>query len=153
MAPEAKLPSESPACEPDEAGAAPAEPEKVSMPQRLSRRLVRLLPVLGAAVALGSLLPHLPKERQVELRLEHPDTVTAVELTWLDRRDASQATPVQGGAWRFSPGAAPRFVSTTVKLPDGAYDLEITVERAEGRDALHRSVTLGDSDRITLPLR
>jgi hypothetical protein len=40
-----------------------------------------------------------------------------------------------------------------VRLPDGSYDLEILVERVGRTDAVRRSLTLGDADRIAIPLR
>jgi hypothetical protein len=39
-----------------------------------------------------------------------------------------------------------------VRLPDGLYDVEITVERSAQSDSLRRSLTLGDGGPITLPL-
>jgi hypothetical protein len=40
-----------------------------------------------------------------------------------------------------------------VRLPDGSYDVDIRVERVDQTQTVHRSITLGDSDRITVPVR
>jgi hypothetical protein len=107
-----------------------------------------------AALAIAAvLLPRVPHEREVDLRLEDPASVVGVEVTWLAEGDAEGGRAVQGGSWHFAPGTAPRSLSTTVRLPKGRYVVEITVERPEGRGSLRRVITLDDSDRLTLPIR
>jgi hypothetical protein len=136
---------------------APENSEKDERPEPaerlLSPRLRKFAPLLliaGAVVAGGMLLRHLPKERTVELRLDDAPSVTRVELAWAAREQAGE--PVQGGTWHFPSGSAPKSLRTLVRLPDGRYDLDVTVERGPGREAFHRVVTLGDSDRISIPL-
>ena len=117
-------------------------------------RLRRFAPVvlaLGVAAALTQVLPHLPHEREVELRLDDPSSITSVELAWVRAGDA-----VQGASWRFEPGKAPRSLTTTVRLPDGEYDVDIELARAlEASEPtrVRRTITLADANRISLVLR
>ena len=107
-----------------------------------------LLCALGAAAVI---LPRIPRERQIEFRIEDPATIVAIDLTW--SRDDGDGEPVQGGSWRFPAGQAPRSLVTSVHLPSGRFAVDVTVERTEGRDEVHRVIELGDADRITVPLR
>jgi hypothetical protein len=127
------------------------EPAERLLSPRL-RKFAPLLLIAGAVVAGGMLLRHLPKERTVELRLDDAPSVTRVELAWASHGE-QVGEPVQGGTWHFPSGSAPKSLRTLVRLPDGRYDLDVTVERSQGREAFHRVVTLGDSDRISIPLR
>lgn len=129
---------------------APAEKEAPRPPSRF-RRFAPLLLVAGAGLAGATMMPHVPHERTVELRLDDAAGVTRVDLAWDDARAGDAA--LQGGSWRFPAGAAPSSLRTVVRLPDGKYDLDVTVERGPERRAFHRTITLGDSERITVPLR
>ncbi|HVY49559.1 MAG TPA: hypothetical protein VHB21_26885, partial [Minicystis sp.] len=111
-------------------------------------RLRRFAPVVLVAgvVASGALvLPKLPKSRDVELRVADPETVTAVEVAW-----AEDGSPIQGASWRFEPGHAPRTLSSTLKVPDGRYDVDISVRRSTEEQTSRRSVELRDTDHVTL---
>jgi hypothetical protein len=44
-------------------------------------------------------------------------------------------------------------VNVTVQLPNGSYALDIRIERNDHTDAIQRRVTLGDADRILIPLQ
>lgn len=117
---------------------------------RLRARLTPLLLVAGGAAAVVLVVPHLPHEHRVELRLEDAATVTAVDVAWTPVEDGEA---VQGSSWHFAAGTAPRSLGSTVKLPNGRYALDVHVERGEGREAFHRVITVGDAERITVPLR
>ena len=41
----------------------------------------------------------------------------------------------------------------SVTLPDGQYDVDITVQRTDGRQSVHRVISIGDSDQIAIPVR
>lgn len=120
------------------------------------KRVAPLILVAGALLGGGTLLKSLPKEREIELRLEDAASVVHLDVTWTDPSsgdDATDATPVHGSSWSFAEGSAPKSVLTKVRLPDGLYHLEIAVDRTHGRDTTRRTVTLGDTDRITFPVR
>lgn len=118
---------------------------------KLRGRYAPLLLLAGAAGAGFVVVPHLPKERTVELRLDDARTVTAVDVAWSPTGGPADA--VQGGAWHFAAGQAPAAIHTPVRLPDGRYTLDVTVERSAEREEIHREITLGDADRITVRLR
>jgi hypothetical protein len=113
-------------------------------------RMARLI-FLGAAVgAAAILLPMVPREHAVELRLDDPATVTGVEVTWTK---AGEGEALVGSEWHFAAGKAPRSIETSVKLPGGRYAVDAVVQRTEGSTEVHRSVDLADADQVTLPLR
>ncbi|AUX43096.1 hypothetical protein SOCE26_045370 [Sorangium cellulosum] len=121
-----------------------------------TRRFAPLLLIAGVLLGGRILFSEVPEEREVELRLDEAATVVQLDVTWTDRSSGdgdAAATPVHGSTWRFAEGTAPRSVVSKVRLPDGRYDLEIAVDRSGGRDTTHRAVTLGDADKITLPVR
>ena len=116
------------------------------------RRHAWLFLVAGGIGAAALFAPHLPHERQVELRLDDPASVTAVESAWRPLPRA-EGEPLQGGSWRFAAGQAPPTITTRVSLPNGRYELDVMLERGEERTILHRTIALGDADHITVPLR
>jgi hypothetical protein len=115
------------------------------------KRLAVLLLIAGAAVAGYTVLPSLPHEHRVDLRLDDAASVTGVELAW-SPGESRAGEAVQGGSWHFAPGKAPRTLGTHVRLPDGNYVVDVVVERGTGRDAYQRAVVLGEADHITVPL-
>jgi hypothetical protein len=134
--------------------------EQTQQHRSFAHRFAPLILVAGVVAAAAIVIPRVPRERQVELRFEDAATIVGVHLDWVastGRSASAAARPeseaLQGTTWRFSAGAAPSFVATTVRLPDGSYDLEILVERVGRTDAVRRSLTLGDADRIAVPVR
>lgn len=128
----------------------PAEPQ--ARPPWL-RRLAPALLLVGALYAGSTLFKRLPEEREVELRLDDAATVVRLDVTWTDSSSgdrADDAAPVIDSSWRFAEGTAPRAVLTKVSLPDGLYQVEITVGRGGGHDVTSRAITLADESRITL---
>ncbi|WP_437994154.1 hypothetical protein [Sorangium sp. So ce145] len=130
----------------------PAEPK--GRPPWL-RRLAPAILLLGALVAGSILFKRLPEEREVELRLDDAATVVQLDVTWTDSSSGSgdradDTAAVIDSSWRFAEGTAPRAVLTKVSLPDGLYQVEITVGRKDGRDVTSRTITLADESRITL---
>ena len=118
------------------------------------RRLAPLVLVGGAVTALITVVPHWPHERQVEFRIEDPSTVVGLDVAWMDRQTSeSSGDTVQEARWNFAAGAAPGAVVATVRLPDGNYEVDVTVKRAGGARSLRRTLTLGDGERITVMVR
>lgn len=126
----------------------PSEPQPAAAPLKRSRitRILFLVCAIGAALVI---LPRIPRDRQIEFRVEDAPTVVGIDLTW--SRDDGE--PVQGSSWHFEPGHAPRFLTTSVHLPNGHYAIDVVVARTQGRDELHRVIELADSDHVTVPLR
>jgi len=153
MAPSAEAPVSS--------GGAPEPPVSSGGARRLLTRLAPLLLVAGGAVAASLLVPSVPHEHRVTLRLAAPQTVTGIDLAWAPlQASTAPASPslldteaLQGGTWRFVAGAAPSTVVTHVSAPHGRYQLDVIVERDGRQDAFQRVISLGDSDDITVPLR
>src|SRR5690349_13988603 len=75
----------------------PADAER-SIPAR-ARRFAPLVLLAGAAAAAATLLPHMPHERTIELRLPSAATVVGVEVTWTSTENGEA---VQGSSWRFA---------------------------------------------------
>jgi hypothetical protein len=109
----------------------------------------RVTLAVGAVGVLAYLLPIWPRERAIELRLDDPRSVLHVDVAW--SRGGDEA--VRGASWTFSPGAAPATLETSVSLPNGTYDLDVTLRRVAGSDSLRRRVTLDDTTRIAVFLR
>jgi hypothetical protein len=126
------------------------KPEPTSGPPKRSR-FTRMLFLVGALAAAAVILPRIPRERQIEFRVEDAASVVGIELAW--SREEGDGEAVQGGSWRFSPGQAPRSLTTSIHLPNGRYAIDVIIERTGGRDELHRVVELADADHVTVPLR
>lgn len=130
--------------------------ERAPLPVRSSkRRFVSLILLAGAVGGAASVLPHWPKERTVDFRIEEDaGSVVALDVAWSRVDGGGQAgEPVFGSSFRFAPGEAPKIVHTTVHLPDGSYALDITLERADRSASIQRRLTLEDAEQITVPLR
>lgn len=139
--------------DPPKADGPPSEPEPTAPPPPPPKRsrLARIVVLLGALGAAALILPHVPRDRQIEFRIDDPTTVVAIDLAW--SRDDGDGEPIRGGSWRFAAGQAPRSLTTSVHLPSGRYAVEVTIERTEGRDELHRVIELADADHVSVPLR
>jgi hypothetical protein len=113
-------------------------------------RFVALAGVLAVVLATKSfVLPQIPEDHDVELRLGSPGDVIGLDMRW----SASGGDDIATTSLHFPPGAAPSSLVTKVHLPDGAYDVAIAVERPSGVDSTRRRVTLDSSARVTIPLR
>lgn len=118
------------------------------------RRLVSVVLLVGGVGAVLAFGPRVPKEREIDFRFDDdPSTVVRLDISWVRVDEGSSADPVSGTSFRFERGHAPKIVRSTVHLPDGSYALDITLERADRTTSIQRTLTLGDSDRITVPLR
>lgn len=111
--------------------------------------MTSLLLVGAGLVAATQILPKWPREHPVVVRLDDPATVVAVELAWTS---ALAGDPLAGSSWRFAAGRAPRRLESTVRLPNGDYDVEIAIARTESSQTTHRSVVLHGDDEVVLPV-
>lgn len=119
---------------------------------KVRKRLAPLLLALGVVVAALVVVPQVPKERTVVLRLGDAASVTGVDVTWSPAEKAD-GEAIRGAAYHYPAGRAPAEIIAPVHLPDGRYALDVTVERGAGRDTFHRVITLGAADRIAVSLR
>jgi hypothetical protein len=115
-----------------------------------TRRFAPLLLLAGAVAGAFTLVPHLPKERQIELRLDEASSIVDVELSFASSSDGE---PVHGTSWHFDAGRAPTSLTTSVNLPDGRYEVDISVQRTQERRSIHRVISVGGSDQISIPVR
>jgi len=139
----------------DEERTSTDERVEASPPAPLRRsRLTTLLIAAGAIISLTPLARMWPREHQINFRVEDGVAeVTRFDVEW-SRLDGDVAGEVVTSSSRsFERGRAPEIVNVTVHLPNGSYALDIRIERADHVDAIQRRVTLGDSDRISIPLR
>lgn len=80
---------------------------------------------VGGYVTIG---PKLPRDRQVVLDLgPDADDLTDLELTFT--RAGTMDDAALTTRWHFAPGAAPRRLPCEARLADGAWDIEVTLER------------------------
>lgn len=120
------------------------------LPAKLKERWPLLLLLAGGLGAAHFISPHLPKDRAVDLALDDAASVTAVDVAW-SSPDGSDT--MQGAAYRFDPGQAPRKLRISARLPDGRYALDVTVERGAQRETARRVVRLDENGSITVRLR
>jgi hypothetical protein len=140
--------SDDEAAAPDEAPLPnePPQDERPPVRERRFRRFTPLLLIAGAVAVVSILFPKMPHDREIELKVADPGSVVAVDMSW-----SADAEPIHGGTWRFAPGKAPAALFSTVSLPDGRYDLDVTVSRAAGdRESWRRSVALEKVEHMTL---
>jgi hypothetical protein len=145
-------PPEAPSAE-DEA---PPEDGARGRKRPLVQRFAPLLLVAGALGAAAVSMPRMPHEHEVELRLDDAATVVGIDYAWVAGAEAGhqdRGEPVQGGRLHCAVGSAPSAVMTKVRLPDGTYDLEVTVDRVAASRSTRRVIALQDAERISIPLR
>ncbi len=138
---------------PDDAPAANEEP--LARPKLVDRsrlaRWIALAGVLGVVLVTKTLvLPKIPEDHEVELKLPSPADVLALDVTWSAPENGDEILTT---SLHFEPGTAPASVRTTVHLPDGPYEVAIAVARTAGVDSSRRRITLDSSARVTIPLR
>ncbi|MFO0758693.1 MAG: hypothetical protein U0359_19530 [Byssovorax sp.] len=135
-----------------------AEDARAASPLARLRRFAPFFLVGGLIVAATQVIPHAPRDRSVELRLEDPASIVAVEIAWtaVDAREQSVGEPLAGGVYRFAPGTAPATIKAPTQLSDGRYAIDARLERVgerADRSVLRRVITLDDQAGITIPLR
>ena len=137
-----------------EAGPPSAPPPPPPPPSRLKRFSPFLL-VAGLIAAAVVFIPHVPRERHVELRLDDPATVVGVELSWsaLDATERNEGDPLEGARFHFEAGQAPALVKAPAHLADGRYALDLSLERVGERTHIRRLITVGEEATITVPVR
>jgi hypothetical protein len=87
--------------------------------------LLLLAAGIGAYTAVGA---ELPRTHQVVLDFgTEPGDVTDVEISWTRASTLDDAALTT--KWHFAPGTLPRRLPSEARLPDGAWDIEVTLER------------------------
>jgi hypothetical protein len=121
----------------------------------LRRRVAPLLVIAGVGAALLTINPQVPSDRKVAFHLADAPTVTGVEVTWERRpsQSSEEAVPVRSITWQFPVGSAPSVLHQITPLADGAYNLDVTVERGTDRDASRRVVVLGQANSVDISVR
>lgn len=79
--------------------------------------------------------------------------MTRLDVEWTRTDGPSSGEVVNGSSRAFEHGDAPKILNMNVHLPNGSYVLDIRVERGDRVDVLQHRVTLGDANRIAIPLR
>ena len=99
----------------------------------LRRRLAPLLLVgagVGAYLAMG---PKLPRDHDITLDLGGGAAdITSIELSWTPVGDNTSSTGEAAltTRWNFNKGTAPSRLNARVRLADGRWQAEATIERA-----------------------
>ena len=92
------------------------------------RRWAPLLLVAAGIGAYAAMGPKLPRARHVVLDLgPEVSDLTDIELTWT--RAGTMDDAALTTRWHFAPGAAPRRLPFEARVADGAWDIEVTLER------------------------
>jgi hypothetical protein len=130
------------------------EPSAPVQPSRHRSRLAKLLIVAGAVVSLAPLGRLWPSGHQIDFRLEDGVAdVTRFDVEWTHMDGDVPGDVVSGSSRSFERGRAPEIVNVNVHLPNGSYALDIRIEHADHIDSITKRVTLGDADKISIPLR
>jgi hypothetical protein len=94
--------------------------------RRRSAPLLLLGAGAGAYLAMG---PKLPRDHEVTLDLGSTGAdITSIELSWTDPRSPSDEAALTT-RWNFSKGSAPSRLNARVRLADGPWQAEATIER------------------------
>jgi len=122
----------------------------MALPSRdTRRRLLPLILLLGAVLASGPLLSGARDRRELIVRFDQPDEVTAVSLVLRDGEDA-----LWGTERSFPLGSAPPHLRRTLPLPAGRYELivQLTAQGRPRRIERHFDVA-DDASEVIVPLR
>ncbi|HRI71948.1 MAG TPA: hypothetical protein PK156_47270 [Polyangium sp.] len=140
---------------PEESTAEEVSPNKPSvvLPRRRSR-LSTLLIVAGAVLGLAPLTRIWPHDHQIDFRFEGARSdVTRFDVEWTRADDLGSGEVLTGSSRSSEPAQAPEIVNMNVHLPNGSYVLDIRIEHADRLDTIQHRITLGEADRIAVPLR
>lgn len=126
-------------------------PKKSLLNRGRLARLVALFGVLALVLATKTIvLPHVPSDHEIEVRLENTKDVTGLEMRW---STVAASEEVATTSMRFPAGQAPPSVRATAYLPDGTYEVVIAVERGSNVDSTRRRIALDGSARVMIPVR
>jgi hypothetical protein len=88
-------------------------------------RVGRVLLIVGLALAATRVLPSVPREQILLFQLEGAGVVRRLDATWTA---SGSKEPVGGVSLNFS-SSAPHSVRQALSLPNGPYELAISLER------------------------
>lgn len=87
-----------------------------------------MLLLLGVLIAFQLIAPKLPHDREVVFELgPYADRLVRLNVSFSDP-ERPREEPALSSTWNFKPGFAPRRLSTTVRLHDGAWDIDAWLE-------------------------
>lgn len=118
--------------------------------RRWVRRLTPLLLLAAVLLVYRLIAPKLPHDRQVAYELG----ALAPKLVRLDVSFSDPETPDEGPAlmttWHFQPGQAPRRLTATVRLHDGAWDVDarLVLVPPSPPEEVSRRITLREGTTI-----
>lgn len=118
------------------------------------RRLSPLILLLAAVVIyFGIVAPNTAEDHDVTLAFQGPThDITRIDVVWIGI-DVHPGEAVGGTSLSYRPGAAPSSVATEVHAPNGAYWLEVTLDKGHRRETIRRRVQLGAGDlKVFLPV-
>jgi hypothetical protein len=97
----------------------------------LNRRFAPLFFVAAALGAWAMVDRELPRDREIVFDLgDGAVDVTGLEVSWLRAgKDSDEAYLTT--RWHFARGTAPLRLHARARLPDGAWDVEVAIERAD----------------------
>jgi hypothetical protein len=101
----------------------------------LRRRTAPLLLLGAGAGAYLAMGPKLPHDHDVTLDLGSAAAdITSIDLSWTDPRSAASSSDeaVLTTRWNFAKGTAPSRLNARVRLADGRWQAEATIERSDG---------------------
>lgn len=89
-------------------------------------RIARFILIAGLLLAASRVLPSIPREQILLFQLEGSGVVRRLDATWT----ASGSKEPAGGVSLNFPSPPPRSVRHTLSLPNGPYELAISLERS-----------------------
>lgn len=109
------------------------------LPEYARRRFVPLVLVAAALGAYVMVERELPRERDVVVELgDAAGDVGDVEVSWVRARSNSEEAELTT-RWHFAKGTAPARLKARARLPDGAWEVEVGVQRYGTREEVRWS--------------
>lgn len=96
-----------------------------------ARRLAPFLLLALALILFRVVAPSFPRDHDVLYVLgDEAPRVIRLDVAWR-RADRTQEEPSVSASWHFSPGKAPRRLSSTVRLPNGSWEVSALIEKVD----------------------
>jgi len=107
----------------------------------------------GVAICFGVVEPTCSSKHTVTLHLVGPiDEVTRIDTVWnrvgRDGDDGKGDDAAAGVSLFFAQGKAPRYVTTTVQVPSGLFELDVVVSRGSKRTTTRQQLNLDGNAKV-----